>query len=137
MTDSSVLIRWTCGLDGDDFLTKYVRQPLWNLFNVDNFAGFLIAWGIVIGVFGILFYKAPVFFGNSKDGFIDSNISVLFSLLVYWLFTALLIAVSRPSFCKQKARLANQWRLQTVSPPAWLLPTISELKARNAANPFS
>lgn len=84
------LIRWLDEYEGADFISKYILQPIYNFFNFDNLLGFAVAWGIVIGIYLILYYKAPTSFLNSTDGFIDSFRCLLFSLLAYYLIYLLL-----------------------------------------------
>jgi hypothetical protein len=79
------LIRWLAEYEGADPISQYVLQPVYNFFNFDNYIGFVVAWGIVIGVYLALYYKAPTSFLNSTDGFIDSRRCVAFALLAYYL----------------------------------------------------
>lgn len=88
-TDPSLLpeflIRWLDEYDGADPISQYVLQPIYNFFNFDNTLGFAVAWGIVIGIYLFLYYKAPTSWLNSSEGFIDSRRCLLFALLAYYL----------------------------------------------------
>lgn len=124
MSLSTVVPQWTCELSEDSLLTKYVWTPTYNLVNTNNPIGLLIAWGIILGAWALLYYKAPVGFYNSLDGFIDTRITTLFAFLIYWLISCVIITFNRKSGCQSIDRLAKRWAKKQVEPPAWLLPKI-------------
>lgn len=128
---TETFIRWTCDSDEDSMFTKYLYQPVWNLFNVSNIAGWLIAWGIVFLIFWLLYYRLPANGLNSSNGFLDSTRCVLVALAGYFLIAVVFIAITRPSFCKAKALMADEWRVNAVTPPPWLQPTVRKLEVKS------
>jgi hypothetical protein len=118
----------------DSFITKYVLTPFYNLVNTNNPLGFIIAWGILGGFWILLYYKAPIGFWNSSDGFIDMRIVTLFSVLLYWVVSSIIIASYHKSGCQSIDRLAKRWAKKQVEPPAWLLPKVyQEMSASSAS----
>lgn len=126
MSFSTVLPQWTCELSDDSLFTKYLWTPTYNLVNVNNPIGLIIAWAIFLGLWLFFYYKAPVGFYNSMDGFIDTRIVTLFSFLGYWLISCIIITLYRKSGCQSIDKLAKRWSKKQIEPPAWLLPKVYE-----------
>jgi hypothetical protein len=117
---NTTLLQWTCGVPGKGFLNAYVIQPFYNLTNMENLMGLIIAWSIVIGLWIGLYYSAPCTILNCKDGFIDANTVTISSIALYWAASVVVIMVLRSYYCQQRKRLVQAWRMKTAKPPRWL-----------------
>lgn len=116
----TTLLQWTCGLPGKGFFTAYIAQPFYNLTNLDNFLGLVIAWSIVLGIWFYLYYSAPCTVLNCKDGFIDATTTTASSIGLYWAVTVFIIMICRTYYCNKRQKLINSWRNGTARAPRWL-----------------
>jgi hypothetical protein len=124
MSTLEPFIRWACTYD--DTITSVIFGPLYNLVNIDNSVGFVIAWGIAALYYFLLYYKLELRFWNSVDGYIDARRSALFAILLYYLTSALLIGLTHGPLCAQKKILVRKWARGTIYPPAWLRDSLEQ-----------
>lgn len=118
------LVRWSATFD--DTLTSVLIGPAYNLVNLDNIAGFVIAWALLALYYWLLYYRVEMRFWNSIDGYIDARRSALFAFLLYYLTSMLLIAILHGPMLAQKSKLAAKWRKGNIRAPLWLQSAIDE-----------
>lgn len=119
------LVRWSATFD--DQLTSIFLGPAYNLANIDNLTGFVIAWGILALYYFLLYYKLELRFWNSVNGYIDSRRSALFAIIFYYLTSMVLIGILHGPLLAQKKKLARRWARGSVKPPAWLQGALEDL----------
>jgi len=85
--------------------------PIWNLFPLaNNLAPFLFSVGLLALIFSLNYYLLPIGFWNSDDGqYLDFTRCLLFSLLVYYILSAIITALLVKSGCDDLISLAREY----------------------------
>jgi hypothetical protein len=110
------LIRWTCFGEGKAF--SMFAGPVINLLNISNLFGWLIAVALYAGIAMLLYYEAPVSWYNSIDGYINLGVVLLYSFLVYYFISFVIIAILHDTMCASKKKLRARYRPDRI--PGWL-----------------
>jgi hypothetical protein len=113
-TLDQTLSRWICVYQESTFWSA-LAGPVVNLFNVSNFFGWVIAWGILVTLYYLFLSVFPIRWYNSKDGYIDAVWSAIFAFLTYYGIVFFIILFGHRFFCKRKTRICNSYKRR----PGW------------------
>lgn len=114
MYNRSFASAYACKVVPKNELGKYfnvVVTPIWNLFPLlPNLVPFILSAGLLIGIFFLLYEIVPISIVNSSDGqYVDFTRTLLFSLLIYYAVSMLIVAFLQNEGCEELRETARQY----------------------------